>query len=285
MKVICNRLSGALLSALLIGLVVSTGCDFTSGGDGFNTSRGRADVNFSGTYNGSLSGGRAVERTSGGPITRLVISQQGDALEVLDNNGSRYQGRIGGVSVVTTPDTQAATFEQAEESTTIEAGTISAGTQLAQAQVSWQGNDNVAAMTIEFAGNISAVSVTDIRGLLEQDSQSEGSLVTDTTTTEEEDDGITTITETQTLGVPGSPFFEETETVTVIETDTGRVLSETTTVTGQAAATAITEFILSPQNTQYRLQGTWVEQGGVVAGVEALSAGAAGAIVVGGGSL
>ena len=250
-------------------LILVVGCDWTSKSDGFNTSRGRAAINFSGTYNGNLPGGRAVENTTGGVIVRLVLSQQADTLEVLDNNGSVYRGRIGSVAVVTSPGEDTSTEFQ---ESAFDPGGFPEGTQLAQAQVSWQGHDNVAAKTIEFAGTIHAVAVTDIRGTSDSSTQTSESVVT-----RESEDGMTTTTTTTITTGTGVTVIE-----VVVDNVTGQEIQRTETVTDNRTSSAVSEFILTAANTQYRLQGTWVEQGGVVAGVDALSAGAAGAIVIGG---
>ncbi len=252
-----------LCISMLVALAAVVGCDWTSKSDGFNTSSGSGDINFSGTYHGNIGGSRAVEQTSGGPVARLVVSQQGDALEVLDNNGSVYRGRIGSVAVVSTPGGDA----------------FPAGTRLAQAQVSWRGHDNVAAKSVQFVGNISAVAVTDIKGVSENESQTTEGRIVDSRTSVEED-GDYTITTTR-LTIDRGGYFEETETVVVVDNRTKREVSRTETVTGRRTVERVMQYLLSPQNTQYHLQGTWVEQDGVAAGVSALSAGAAGAIVVG----
>ncbi len=134
-----------LIGTSLLGLLMLTGCDWTTGESGFSTTSDGARINFSGYYAGQLSGGRVVSNTSGGPITSLVINQRGDALEVLDNNGSIYRGRVGGVSVVSG-----------------QSATVVAGGPVAHAQVFWSGWDNVAAREIEFVGTIRVVAVQDI---------------------------------------------------------------------------------------------------------------------------
>lgn len=257
MQVIKKYYKGTTLVVLLMALGLIIGCDWTSGGSGFNTSRGRADINFSGTYRGHLDGGRVVSRTSGGPIVRLVISQQGDALEVLDNNGSVYRGRIGAVSTVTvTGDTDA----------------FNEGDQLAQAQVSWSGHDNVAARSIEFVGNISVVAATQITGTTSESSSSD--ISTGRTESEVVDGNRVTITITEVIEEAGA--LEETVIVIVRDRISGEELSRTTET--RTLSSRSNNFILTSQNTQYHLQGTWVESGGVVSEVSALAAGSAGRI-------
>ncbi len=267
-------LSEISISLLLIALIAVVGCDWTTGGSGFSSAR--IDVNFSGTYNGNLAGGRAVENTSGGPIVRLVLSQQGNAIEVLDNNGSIYRGRIGSVSVVTVPSDDERRGADGE----ITGGGFEAGTQLAQAQVHWSGQDNIAAREIEFTGNISVVAVTDIRGQIDSQSVTSETVTERVETQVSEDGETTTTTITTTSQRPGSPVASEEVTTIVTDNQTGDELSRTTTTNDQSTVVRVSEYILSPQNTQYHLQGTWVEAGGVVANVSALAAGSAGRIGV-----
>ncbi len=268
MQAIKKYYKGATLAVMIIAVGFAVGCDWTTGGSGFSSSR--VDVNFSGTYNGNLGGGRAVENTSGGPIVRMVISQQGDAIEVLDNNGSVYRGRIGSVSVVTVPSDD----ERRGADGQVEGGVFEAGTQLAQAQVSWSGQDNVAARQVEFTGNISVVAVTQIDGTITESGRSD--ISEGRTETERVDGNRVTVTITEVINVGGA--LEETEIVIVRDINTGEELSRTTET--RRVSSSRSEYILSPQNTQYHLQGTWVEAGGVVAGVSALAAGSAGRIGV-----
>lgn len=253
MQAIKKYYKGATLVVVMMVVGLISGCDWTTGGSGFGT----ADVNFSGTYRGHLGGGRAVSQTSGGQISRLVISQQGDALEVLDNNGSVYRGRIGSVSTVTVSG---------------DADGFSAGDQLAHAQVSWSGHDNVAARQIEFTGNISVVAVTQIDGQASETSTSD--ISEGRTETEVIDGNEITVTITEVIDVGGT--LEETEIVITRDRVTGEELSRTTET--RTLSSTSSEFILTAQNTQYQLQGTWVESGGVVAEVNALAAGSAGRI-------
>jgi hypothetical protein len=260
MKAVRENWKWGVLSGLLVALVAVIGCDWTTGGSGYGS--GQANVNFSGTYRGNMSGGRAVERTTGGNIVRLVVSQQGSALEVLDNNGSVYRGRIGSVAVVSVPDRTADSFSDSN----VEANTFGAGTQLAQAQVSWSGQDNVAAKEVQFVGTIHAVAVTDIRGNLSQQ-------VNESVETSESIEGDTIVRTTTITSAQGTTVITE-----VRDRETGQVISRNETSSGTSNAES--QFVLTAANTQYRLEGTWVEQGGAVAGVDALSSGAAGAIVV-----
>lgn len=247
----------AVATACSAGLLLFTGCEgWSSGGsaDSFNTSEGAGiSINFSGVFNGNLAGGLAVSATSGGPITRLVVSQSGNAVEVEDNNGSKYKGSVGSPGAVA--DAQS--------------GVYPAGAELAQSQIAFSGHDNVAAKNVQFVGIIHAVAVADIKGSTTSDnSTSTQNPVTTTTTTDGTNLTVTTVDNT----VPGT-------TVTIVKTEnaqTGQVISQTTTTTHSGTAT--TTYSLTEANTQYRLEGTWVEEGGVSANVDALSQGASGTI-------
>ncbi len=247
--------------------VVLAGCDWSAGGssDGFNTSRGAGvNINVSGVYSGAING-RAVERTSGaGQILSLVVSQSGNTVEVTDNQGSRYQGTIGAPGAVATAT----------------GGIYPAGAELVQYQINFSGKDNVAAQDVEFVGTIHAVSVTDIRGT----SSTSGSSTTDQntrTTTETVVDVVkdtTTDTITTTIGAPGDPFYRVTTQVIVTDNSTGDVISNTTTTTGTSSTTTTRTYSITEANTQMRLEGTWIEAGGLSARVDAISRGVGGTI-------
>ena len=247
--------------------VVLAGCDWSAGGssDGFNTSRGAGvNINVSGVYSGAING-RAVERTSGaGQILSLVVSQSGNTVEVTDNQGSRYQGTIGAPGAVASAT----------------GGIYPAGAELVQYQINFSGKDNVAAQDVEFVGTIHAVSVSDIRGT----SSTSGSSTTDQntrTTTETVVDVVkdtTTDTITTTIGAPGDPFYRVTTQVIVTDNSTGDVISNTTTTTGTSSTTTTRTYAITEANTQMRLEGTWIEAGGLSARVDAISRGVGGTI-------
>lgn len=274
------------LCALLGGFALIVGCDWTSGGDSWNTSGGAGSINFSGVYNGNLSGGRAVERTTGGPVTRLVLSQQGNALEVTDNNGSTYRGTIGASARVTTAEV---TFEGGSgpvgDASDNAIPILPEGLQFGQAQVSFSGNDNVAAKTIEFAGSIYAVAVTKIRGETTTDAsgrETEAEITYTQEITRNELSGSRTEVTITIIGfdLMGNEVFRSVETF--IEEPDGRITNRRTEVTDRRTSSSSSEriasFTLNPGNVQYRMEGTWIEQGGTVAGVDALAAGSAGVI-------
>jgi hypothetical protein len=273
--------------ALLLGvgiLVANSGCDWSSGGGtgSFNTSQGAGvNLNFSGVYRGELSGGKVVDKTSGGNIQTLTISQVGNSLTVIDNQGSRYTGSVGSPGLAALPD-----------------GTIPAGAEFLQSQVNFSGKDGVSARDIEFVGIIHAISVTDIQGKTTVKSSNSGSTNFNntgssssqgSTTTRTVNNGDTTTTETiLTVGSPGDPFYQVTTTTVVTENATGVELSRNTTTTGNSGSnnssgsgsvtTETTTFSITEANTQYRLEGTWIEQGGFTSGVKARSPGSAGSI-------
>lgn len=187
MKNIKLILSGVIIS----GMVLSGGCEWSSGGDGnsYNTSQGAGvDANISGYYNGTISG------TS---IGSLVVSQTGNLLEVQDSRGSSYVGSVGAPGNVV--DTSSG---------------VRAGTSLVQWQVSWSGWDDAAGQQVNFAGIVSAVTVDD-------------STTSTLTLTNSETDGDT-VTETWTSTAGSNPVVVTTKTISVT---TGETLSESTTST------------------------------------------------------
>lgn len=251
--------------------VVLAGCDWSAGGssDGFNTSQGAGvNINISGVYSGAING-RAVERTSGGgQILSLVVSQSGNTVEVTDNQGSSYRGTIGAPGAVATAT----------------GGLYPAGAELVQYQINFSGKDNVAAQDVEFVGTIHAISVSDIRGTTSSSgSSSSTSDQSSRTTTETVVDVVTdttTDTITTTIGAPGDPFYRVTTQVIVTDNRTGDVISNTSTTTGNTTSSTTTTrtYAITEANTQMRLEGTWIEAGGLSARVDAISRGVGGTI-------
>lgn len=255
-----------LCTAALTGsLLVLTACDWSSGGDtGFNTSRGAGvNVNFSGVYSGT-GGGRAVSQTSAGNITTLTISQGGNRVDVRDNQGSSYSGSVGSPGAVS---------DGAD-------GTYPAGAEIAQAQINFSGHDNVSGKNISFAGVIHVVSVTDIQGSTSSDSSSDNYTYTENTVTEVgvNNEQVTTLTVIAYDPRTGDEVFREVTTTTV--KPSGETTTETRTITDNRTSTSTTTYSLTEANSQYRLQGTWVEEGGVSSSVDALSSGANGVVTV-----
>jgi hypothetical protein len=242
----------SLLASALVVTMLFTGCDgWTTNDAGFNTSEGAgATINFSGFYKGYPDGSRAVKNTSAGNIVSMTIQQGGAGVEVHDNQGSVYSGNVGSPGAVSPSSS----------------GGYSAGAELVQAQINFSGHDNVANKEISFAGVFHAVAITDIT---KSDSSEEGSQIT---TSETSDNTNRVVTTTETVGAPSDPFYRVTVTTVTYNIKTGEEISRTVKESGS------TSFSLTEANTQYRLQGTWVEEGGVVSDVDAISPGSAGVI-------
>ena len=247
--------------------VVLAGCDWSSGGssDGFNTSQGAGvNINVSGVYAGAI-GGRAVERTSGaGQILSLVISQSGNTVEVTDNQGSRYQGTVGSPGAVARAS----------------GGIFPAGAELVQYQINFSGKDEVAGQDIEFVGTLHAISVSDIRGTASSSSstRTDEDVHTTTETVVNPVNDTTTQTIVNEYGTPGTAYHEIITQVIVTQTSTGEVISNTTTTTGTSSSTTTRSYSITEANTQMRLEGTWIEAGGLSARVDAIARPAGGSI-------
>ncbi len=294
MKWIC---CGVLVAA--VGLVAGSGCNWSSG-DSLNTSQGAGiTINFSGVYKGNYDDGKAVENKSGDSIVQFVINQSGNSIEVTDNLGNRYEGTVGSPGIVSEPNSD---------------GSYPAGAELAQAQISFSGKDYSANVDIEFVGVVHAVAVTDVQGTSYEDtdvstdesassdseSQTSSQSITDdqtTTSTTVDNDGTNTTTTTVlTIGESSDAYYQESRTTVVVENSTGTEISRTTTVTGSATTDAASdsssgssdtsttttsthsEYEITEANTQYRLEGTWIQTGGGSSGVDALSSGTYGLI-------
>lgn len=250
-------------AGLAVGLTLLLGCEWTTGGsdEGFNTSRGAGiNVNFSGVYQGMLGGGRAVSQTSAGAITRLVISQGGNTVEVVDNQGSTYHGSVGSPGAVATAS----------------GGAYPAGAELVQAQITWSGKDEVAQRDVEFVGVIHVIAVTDIQGTTREDTSTDSDTDTETRTYTVVQGGKTNIIVETTIPVPGGSI----KTTITIDGETGEEISRTEERIEEDVSTRTrsTEFSITEANSQYRLEGTWIEDGGVTARVDARSPGTAGVI-------
>lgn len=282
-----NKNVTASVAGFIAGMIIllNAGCDWSSGGgtDSFNTSQGAGvNINFSGVYRGELSGGKAVDKTSAGNIQTFTISQTGNRLTVVDNQGSSYSGSVGSPGLVAAPV----------------AGSFPAGAELVQGQVNFSGHDNVSAREIEFVGIIHVVSVTDIQGKTTSKTSSSGttnfsnsgtSSSQGRTTTRTVNNGTTTTTETiNEFGAPGSAFYQVVTTTVVTDNATGAEISRNTTTTGNSGTgsssanssitTETTTFSITEANSQYRIEGTWIESGGFTSGVKARSPGTAGII-------
>lgn len=259
-----KRVVGAAgVAAVAAILMQGVGCDWSggSGSDSFNTSQGAGvNVNISGVYDGNLGGGKAVSSTSRGTITRLTLFQTGNRVDVTDNQGSKYSGTVGTPAAVGTPD---------------DLGVYQAGAELLQTQVTFDGQDNVAASDVSFVGIVHAVAVTDIKGQTSSQTVNDQQVNTTTSSEDKGDNVVTTITST--IGTPDDPFYSQTVTTITTDKATGKEISRTVTTTGVSTKTST--FQLTEANTQFRLEGTWIERDTNVRGdVDALSPGGSGVI-------
>lgn len=227
------------LAILPIGLLLCVGifwgCEFSGNSDGFNTSGGAGvEVNISGFYEGNLSGAKAVN-ASAGNINNFTLTQAGNRVEIVDNQGSRYVGTVG------SPDINVSQ----------QAASIPASTQIMQFQVNWQGRDGVSAKDIQFVGVIDVVALSDVQGQTTSDTR------TTTRATNNSADHVSNQTTTTT-----GP--------TIVGTGNNNTTNNNNTTT---TTTDTTSFFFTPGNSRFRLQGTWVESGGRSSNVSALSAG------------
>ena len=124
-----------------------TSCeDWESGSQvNFNTSGGEFsgnldEVTVSGTYFGTLGGGRAVSDPFAGTITSLELSQNGTGLVVVDNQGSTYSGSVGDI------------LREEVVRRNLESGSV-----IASWSVNWIGFDAVAIEDVFFTGTIQLI--------------------------------------------------------------------------------------------------------------------------------
>ena len=286
-----------LVAGVIAGLVFLLGCEWTTNTDSFNTSQGAgANINFSGVYFGKLAGGRAVSGTSGAPISRLVLQHAGSAVKVLDNNGSTYEGSIGSPGVIAPAS----------------GGVYPVGATLAQGQINFSGVDIIAGKKVNFAGVIHAVAVDDVRGESEiqitTESVEDNQYRTDEASQSRENNytwtsnmtfstaGTSTVTTLHIIAYDenGNIAYESITTTTT--TPNGNVLTESRVIKDNRSSSTnssrergreysdgrqqveSTKYYITEANTQYRLQGTWIEEGGVNASVDALSPATSGLI-------
>lgn len=90
MKTTTRWLAAGMLGLLAVGLM--PGCEVGSPSDAVPVANG----NFSGNYVGS-SNANLVANSSGNPVTSLILSQLGNQLEGVDNNGMLFKGTIGDI--------------------------------------------------------------------------------------------------------------------------------------------------------------------------------------------
>ena len=132
-----------ILSVCMVSMafLILSGCEdkWEDSGDGFNTSQGAGiNVNFSGVYT-PLAGTDIIPAVGESAITRLVLTQIGNTVEVMDDYGKTYQGFIGSPGVMTS------------------SGNYPSGATMMQGQISFSGNG------VDFVGTVRAVAVTDVR--------------------------------------------------------------------------------------------------------------------------
>ena len=136
--------NGSLLAAWAGMVLLSAalaGCDSSSSAP----ANAEVRLNFSGTY---VAGDIVPGRSGGaGRLTRLVLQGGGEALTVSDSNGSVYRGRLGEIL-----------FDGGS------LRSISANEVLAHAHIEFSGRDEAAERTVEFAGTLRAIALTDIQG-------------------------------------------------------------------------------------------------------------------------
>ncbi|MCZ7591214.1 MAG: hypothetical protein M5U15_03250 [Kiritimatiellae bacterium] len=168
---------------------------------------------------------------------------------------------------------------------------------MVQSQISWQGKDGVAQRDVEFVGVIHAVTVDDIKG--SQEVKTSTSTASDssnssadgaTSKTETVTDGpITTKTKTEIFGEPGTGYYEEIVTVTVIDNTTGKIIKEDTTRSSNSSKSknnevitqTVNTYVMTEANIQYRLEGTWIEKNSpIVSRVDAISRGTYGIVTI-----
>lgn len=108
MKVLSVSLSVFATALFTAFVLLSGGCDISSGDE---TVR-EVSVSIAGTYQ---NGDGIPVRQSGGRVTRLAVTQNGDQLTAIDNHGRRWSGSIGRASdVLATITLRGQTTEGAE---------------------------------------------------------------------------------------------------------------------------------------------------------------------------
>ena len=165
---------------------------------------------------------------------------------------------------------------------------IPTGAQLASFQVSWSGKDGVAQRDIAFSGVISVVAIESIQGTRQTTTRVDDSAVANTTTDQQNTNStsgdsrnasttetITTTSNTQQTGGnnQGQAVTEGSDSSIVrTTTDASQFANQSLGVSDRTQTTADTttvntttvtqnDFVLTDANTQYRLRGSWVENG------------------------
>lgn len=223
----------------LIGLcgafAIFQGCDWDDTGSGsYNTSQG-GGINVNFSgYYRPKSGSFLVTSN----VTHFVMTQIGNSLEVYDNNNSYYTGSIGSPGMMSEPNVSTMDYP--------------AGAEMLQAQVSFSGKNAATGQDVSFVGVIHVVAVDDVQG------------TTSTETTTAVDSTSTNTLGVTSIDIVAPPVTISDTTTTESEDSNGVELTVETTTTYQ-----ITE-----QNTQYVLDGNWIE-GGAVTGISAIAPGTA----------
>ncbi len=172
--------------ATLAGMLLFTGCDWSSGSQNDYNTSGSDGSNVSGFYEGILSGGLAVNRSDWG-ITHLTINQSGNALNVTDNKGSTYTGLIGNAhsSADNTPDDS-------------DADSATEGTVYFTYQISFTGVNYVTGQEVNFTGFVEVKQESVIVSFDEDDEGNITNIVSEEQTTSTlkgtwiESNGVTT---------------------------------------------------------------------------------------------
>jgi hypothetical protein len=158
MRKILGIVVGVLACA---AFVVFQGCEWdSSGGEGFNTSRGAGiEVNFSGHYRPKAGYSTLILNSPVDPLysgtaiapslTYFVLTQTASALEVVDNNNSYYTGQIGSPGVMSEPDRIT--------------GKYPAGAAMLQSQISFSGTSAASGKQVQFVGIVRLVAASEIR--------------------------------------------------------------------------------------------------------------------------
>jgi len=147
METLMKRIALNLMSlTALSATVFLVACDWESGSQANYNSRSN-NVNISGVYEGQLSGGRAVSNTSSGAVRTLNIQQSGNTIRIVDNQGSRYDGRV------SAPDIRS----------DLSSDSLLTGTVFVAYQIGFEGKDNVAARDVEFTGSLTLGTITTVQ--------------------------------------------------------------------------------------------------------------------------
>jgi hypothetical protein len=251
------RLRILVLTVVLVaGAAVFWGCEWSGGNSDYNTSRGAgADINISGVYSGLLAGGKAVSSTSNGNITSFTLTQTGNRIDVIDNQGSRYSGTIGAPAI-----------------SSVAAGTavLPPGWQAVQYQVSWTGKDGVAAVDVQFTGVIDLVTIDRVEATDSSSSSSSSSQVS-YEYDDEDGDGQTIVIE--------EPAGDGTTNIIIIVSGASNVQSSAE-FSNESSTESTKSYSFSEANSQLRLRGSWIEQGGRSSSVSCASPGNAGTLTV-----